>query len=749
MSTASAMGAQMERATASPSTNEAQRVKVFVRLKPHLESDGALLPPCVAVDTPKSIQAPTLSTRLLLEKPSRQGDASTTRPYTFDGILDQSATQADVYREVAEPIVHDVLNGYNGTILAYGQTGAGKTHTLSSIKPESIGIIPRAAQDLFASIEGRRGICGNDVCDVEVKLSYLQIYCEQIQDLLKPETGDNLSIRELKDGGSARVGVPDLQEMVVTSLDDCLRLIQLGDRNRSVAFTALNAHSSRSHAVVIFTVTTRQREPLGGRSGSNTCPSHEESGESERRRARSGGNDVGHLGDLRHTCTRQRTGRLYLVDLAGSERLKKSKSVDQRAVEARSINLSLTTLGKCVNARATGQMHVPFRDSKLTRLLQESLGGNAKTSMIVAVRGDGDHAEETYQSLEFGSRAMHVETHAEVNVDEVLLGAAGSSMGGAFSPNATSAMHAFAKLQHDAQMIKELKKDQDRSLRAIRSLEKEKEAMLREARKLKDAHEEQLGVERSEKDEYRTRALQAERRAMEAELLASRNESKVVELREQLDRAMEQLEVLDALEDDRTARERKHDKELESEADRRRAEDEARRQADAAKLEALQVDYNTLEAAHADLEKELATARREITKYKKRAKEAVFKLNILTKHHKRNEVRTKAAITIQRAYRAHRARQQRAKVQDLVRTKDALRNLAAKHAAGERILGESLQVVHEAVEGILSTFLLKGEKLDPHEATNINSTTTTTTKATNTTTTPASDLIPAARHVEL
>lgn len=634
-----------------------QRVKVFVRLKPDLETDCSLLPPCVAVgDGVGDGVGDIAPTRLFLDKPSRQGGPATTRSFTFDGVLDQSATQADVYREVAQPIVDGVLEGYNGTILAYGQTGAGKTHTLSSIRPGSIGIVPRAAQDLF----DRAGAGGNRA--VEVKLSYLQIYCEQIQDLLKPETGDNLSIRELKDGRGARVGVPELQEMVVTCLDDCLRLIQLGERNRSVAFTALNAHSSRSHAVIIFTVTTRSEQE-----------------------------------------GKQRSGRLYLVDLAGSERLKKSKSVAQRAVEARAINLSLTTLGKCVNARATGQLHVPFRDSKLTRLLQESLGGNAKTSMIVAVRGTGDHAEETHQSLEFGSRAMHVHTFAEVNVDEVRFGAPGSS-GGAFSPDATCATHAFAQLQQqNARMVRELKEDQDRSLRAIQSLEKEKEAMVLEARRLRDAHEEQLSAALSEKDAYRARALRAEQRAVEAELSASKNESKVRELREQLDRAMEQLEVLEALHDDHTARERDRQ-------GRERQEDEA------TELEALRGKHGALLNAHAVLQEELSSAKEEIFKYKKRAKEAVFKLDILNKHrqtHRRRvETETRAAIAIQRAYRAHRARQHRSKLQQLVSTKDALGNLVAKHAAGERVLGESLEVVHRAVEGILSTFVLKGEKLD-------------------------------------
>lgn len=190
-------------------------------------------------------------------------------------VLPPSASQSDVYDVAAEEIVQDVLKGYNGTLLAYGQTGAGKTHTLSSINPQAIGIIPRAAQQIFATATLENGFA--------VTLSYLQIYCEQIQDLLKPESGDNLTLRETEKG---HVYVPDLSEVEVQSLDDCLRLLQLGERNRTVAFTALNAHSSRSHAVVILTVTKQMDD----------------------------GNGV-------------QVGRLFMVDLAGSERLKKSKSV--------------------------------------------------------------------------------------------------------------------------------------------------------------------------------------------------------------------------------------------------------------------------------------------------------------------------------------------------------------------------------------------------------------------------------------
>lgn len=212
-------------------------------------------------------------------------------------MLGPSATQADVYAAAAAPIVSDVLRGYNATLLAYGQTGAGKTHTLSSMQPDAVGIIPRAASEIFAAVGA------DPMHDYVIHMSYLQIYCEQMQDLLSPETGDNLPIRE---GEGGAVHVPGLRQVEVKNLDDCLRLLQLGDRNRTVAFTALNAHSSRSHAVVMLTVVKRQRMDVG------SC-------------------DDGAQGkDLRRGAGRVHVGKLFMVDLAGSERLKKSKSTGER-----------------------------------------------------------------------------------------------------------------------------------------------------------------------------------------------------------------------------------------------------------------------------------------------------------------------------------------------------------------------------------------------------------------------------------
>ena len=263
-------------ATATPPRpkKDEERVKVYVRVRPTQQSE-----------TPHAMKLSRDGSGLTLTR----GDTYTLQQqeFAFDGVLGPSATQADVYDIAAKSAVKDVLQGYNATLLAYGQSGSGKTHTLGSIEPNAVGIIPRALGDIFSSLE-------TDPAHIySVTLSYLQIYCEQIQDLLCPDSGDNLSIREGRRGG---VYVPDLQQVEVTSLEECLQLLQLGAQNRSVAFTALNAHSSRSHAVVIATVMKR---PIKAQRSVNADKLH--------------------------------VGKLFMVDLAGSERLKKSKSLGQNA----------------------------------------------------------------------------------------------------------------------------------------------------------------------------------------------------------------------------------------------------------------------------------------------------------------------------------------------------------------------------------------------------------------------------------
>ncbi|KAH7296741.1 hypothetical protein KP509_26G036900 [Ceratopteris richardii] len=328
-----------------------ERVKVTVRSRPLTKAEESRedVIPVVFVNPDKS----TVTVR-------RKGSFVDYTEFKFDAVLGASATQADVYAVAAQPIVLDVLEGYNGTIMAYGQTGAGKTYTLAdvvindAIQSRVEGIIPRSAANIFEYASNDKNH------EYHISMSYIQIYMETIQDLLNPET-TNLQIREAEDGGIFIAGVHE------------------------------NAHSSRSHAIVIITVEKKTFSLL------------DSTNSSEGRRISKG----------------ILVGKLFLVDLAGSERLKKSGSEGLRAVEAMSVNMSLTALGKCISARADPSItHVPFRDSKLTRLLQESLGGNTKTSLIINIAPCCDHIQETLSSLKFGIRAMKVGSRAILNFEE-------------------------------------------------------------------------------------------------------------------------------------------------------------------------------------------------------------------------------------------------------------------------------------------------------------------------------------------
>ncbi|KAF5832695.1 hypothetical protein DUNSADRAFT_11339 [Dunaliella salina] len=331
------------------------RIKVCVRMRPphaHEHADGVV---SVLGDG-----------RLVLHRPDAPVVAT---EFRFDKVLLPSATQHEVYMSGVKDVVDDVLNGYNGTVMAYGQTGAGKSYTISNVDPKAIGMNTRCVAEIFyqASLDPSH--------TYTVSMSYIQVYMEMIQDLLHPES-DNLGLREDPVKG---VFVPGVKEVHVTSLEECLQYLAAGSQNRFQNFTHLNAHSSASHAVVMLTVVKRRRSTIGKPGPQATI------------------------------------GKLYLVDLAGSERLKKSKSTGLQAQQAASINLSLTNMGMCINARVMDDKHVPYRDSKLTRLLQESLGGNSRTILLVNIAGVEEHAQETLQSLQFASRAMNVRVKPQVN----------------------------------------------------------------------------------------------------------------------------------------------------------------------------------------------------------------------------------------------------------------------------------------------------------------------------------------------
>eukprot|EP00232_Nephroselmis_pyriformis_P006694 CAMPEP_0182877688 /NCGR_PEP_ID=MMETSP0034_2-20130328/14901_1 /TAXON_ID=156128 /ORGANISM="Nephroselmis pyriformis, Strain CCMP717" /LENGTH=921 /DNA_ID=CAMNT_0025010539 /DNA_START=45 /DNA_END=2810 /DNA_ORIENTATION=- len=300
--------------------------------------------------------------------------------YDFDAVFAPESNQKDVYAVVGKPVLKDVLLGYNGSILAYGQTGAGKTHSLLNAgadNPTDAGLLPRLVAALFVTI-------ATDTAHAfEVKAAMFQIYNEQIDDLLvddRSSQGNNLNIKQ---GGL----VDGLSWIGVRNPDECMKLFSKGRANIIYAETKMNKASSRSHSVFQFKITKRPIAKAG-------------------------------------ETVKATFGKLTVVDLAGSERIKKSGAEGQTFKEATNINSSLLAFGNVVQALASKAKHVPFRDSKLTRILEDSVGGNCKTSLLVCTSPSVESLNETQNTLEFASRAMRIETTAVVNEGNLTIDAA-------------------------------------------------------------------------------------------------------------------------------------------------------------------------------------------------------------------------------------------------------------------------------------------------------------------------------------
>ncbi|NXT86362.1 KIF3C protein, partial [Anhinga rufa] len=295
------------------------------------------------------------------------------KTFTFDAVYDASSKQADLYDETVRPLIDSVLQGFNGTIFAYGQTGTGKTYTMQGAwaEPEKRGIIPISFEHIFTHISRSQNQ------QYLVRASYLEIYQEEIRDLLAKDQSKKL---ELKENPETGVYIKDLSSFVTKNVKEIEHVMNLGSQTRSVGSTNMNEHSSRSHAIFLITIEC-----------SETGPDGEE-----------------HI----------RVGKLNLVDLAGSERQSKMGAHGERPKEASKINLSLSALGNVISALVDGKStHIPYRDSKLTRLLQDSLGGNAKTIMV-ATLGPASHSyDESLSTLRFANRAKNIKNKPRVNED--------------------------------------------------------------------------------------------------------------------------------------------------------------------------------------------------------------------------------------------------------------------------------------------------------------------------------------------
>ncbi|KAM6462918.1 kinesin-like protein KIF3C isoform 2-T2 [Liasis olivaceus] len=295
------------------------------------------------------------------------------KTFTFDAVYDATSKQADLYDETVRPLIDSVLQGFNGTIFAYGQTGTGKTYTMQGIwaDPEKRGVIPISFEHIFTHISRSQNQ------QYLVRASYLEIYQEEIRDLLAKDQSKKM---ELKENPETGVYIKDLSSFVTKNVKEIEHVMNLGNQTRSVGSTNMNEYSSRSHAIFVITVECSETGPDG----------------------------EDHI----------RVGKLNLVDLAGSERQSKMGAQGERPKEASKINLSLSALGNVISALVDGKStHIPYRDSKLTRLLQDSLGGNAKTIMV-ATLGPASHSyDETLSTLRFANRAKNIKNKPRVNED--------------------------------------------------------------------------------------------------------------------------------------------------------------------------------------------------------------------------------------------------------------------------------------------------------------------------------------------
>ncbi|XP_011359871.1 kinesin-like protein KIF11 [Pteropus vampyrus] len=308
-------------------------------------------------------------------------DKSSRKTYTFDMVFGATTKQIDVYRSVVCPILDEVIMGYNCTIFAYGQTGTGKTFTMEGERSPNeeytweedplAGIIPRTLHQIFEKLT-------DNGTEFSVKVSLLEIYNEELFDLLNPSSDVSERLQMFDDPRNKRgVIIKGLEEITVHNKDEVYQILEKGAAKRTTAATLMNAYSSRSHSV--FSVTIHMKE---------TTIDGEEL---------------------------VKIGKLNLVDLAGSENIGRSGAVDKRAREAGNINQSLLTLGRVITALVERTPHVPYRESKLTRILQDSLGGRTRTSIIATISPASLNLEETLSTLEYAHRAKNIMNKPEVN----------------------------------------------------------------------------------------------------------------------------------------------------------------------------------------------------------------------------------------------------------------------------------------------------------------------------------------------
>ena len=341
-------------------------VKVVVRCRPLSQGEMS--------DGKKGIVNMDTKLGQIAIKNPKLDDKEPPKTFTFDIVYNWNTEQITLYQETASPIVDSCLEGYNGTIFCYGQTGTGKTFTMEGASGDKTkGIIPNAFDHVFRAIET------SEDKKFLVRASFLEIYNEEVRDLLAKNSTNKLELKENVDTG---VYVKNLTSFVVKGVSEICNVLAVGKKNRTVGTTLMNRDSSRSHS--IFTIVIECSETVNAESGDSKI----------------------------------RVGKLNLVDLAGSERQSKTGATGERLKEATKINLSLSALGNVISALVDGRSgHIPYRDSKLTRLLQDSLGGNTKTVMVANIGPADYNYDEIMSTLRYANRAKNIKNKPRINED--------------------------------------------------------------------------------------------------------------------------------------------------------------------------------------------------------------------------------------------------------------------------------------------------------------------------------------------
>jgi hypothetical protein len=396
-----------------------------------------------------------------------EGDDEAPKIFTFDKVFDETVEQEFLFENSSRPIVSNVIEGYNGTIFAYGQTGTGKTHTMEGeMKPKEMkGVMARCFEAVYSQIDNHKD------AQFLIRASYLEIYKENIRDLLSSNPKNKLIMHEKPDSG---VYVKDLSSFICKSSKEMQAVQETGRKNKSMGETKMNARSSRSHSVFTLTLECSELGPDG----------------------------KDHI----------RVGKLNMVDLAGSERQSKTNATGQRLEEAIKINLSLTCLCQVISALTDSKStYVPYRDSQLTRLLQDSLGGNTKTVMIANIGPADYNMDETINTLRWASRAKNIKNQPKINEDPK----------DAMLREFQDEIH---KLRQQLEMIQE-GKDPGAALGFVKGKPQiiEKVIKVKDDKKLKELEEKLL----QEKEEIKKQA-EEERRKIEAQMNMAEDEKKAL-----------------------------------------------------------------------------------------------------------------------------------------------------------------------------------------------------------------------------